>query len=349
MPFKSELAQPSAAEAEQTHNVDTVMGMLTGHWMAQITRAAADLRIADHVAAGVVTAQEIAEKESSDPETTYRLMRACASLGLLVHEGQRRFGLTSLGEVLREGVPGSLREAALVQGAPGHWQSWGLLPEAVRAGGNQVEQALGADIFTHFSRNPREAGLFSKFMSNMTGMVIEDAISLLDLDGVGRVVDVGGAEGALILQLMQKHPDLEGQVFDLPHVVEDAQRAADEAGLSDRFSAVGGDFFSDVPEADYYLLKNILHDWADEQCRTILSNCRRAARPGACALVIEALIGDIGKPDQAVLMDMNMLAVSEGLERDLDEFDDLFASSGWKRTDMRPTRSLYSLMELEAI
>ncbi|MDA3630495.1 methyltransferase [Saccharopolyspora sp. WRP15-2] len=349
MPFKSELAQPSAAEAERTRNADAVMGMLTGHWTAQITRAAADLRIADHVAAGAATAQEIAEEESSDPDTTYRLMRACASLGLLGHEGRRRFRLTALGEVLREGVPGSLREAALVQGAPGHWQSWGLLPEAVRSGGNQVEQALGADIFTHFSRNPGEAGLFSKFMSNMTGMVIEDAISLLDLDGVGRVVDVGGAEGALVLQLMREHPDVEGQVFDLPHVVEDARRAAGEAGLSDRFTAVGGDFFTDVPEADYYLLKNILHDWADEQCRTILRNCRRAARPGARALVIEALIGDIGKPDQAVLMDMNMLAVSEGLERDLDEFDELFAATGWKRTDMRPTRSLYSLIELEAI
>lgn len=348
MPFKKELTRPSPAEEETARNVDTVMGMLTGHWTAQITRAAADLRIADHVAAGRGTAQEIAEAESSDPGTTYRLMRACASLGFLTHEGQHRFRLTPLGQVLREGVPGSLREAALVQGASGHWQSWGLFPEAVRTGGNQVEGALGSDIFSYFSRNPGEAALFSKFMSNMTGMVIEDAISLLDLDGVGRVVDVGGAEGALIIQLMNEHPDVEGQVFDLPHVVEEAQRAAAEAGLSDRFSAVGGDFFAEVPEADYYLLKNILHDWNDEQCRTILRNCRQAARPGARVLVIEALIGEIGKPDQAVMMDMNMLAVTEGLERDLEEFDDLFASSGWQRTGMRPTRSLYSLIELEA-
>jgi hypothetical protein len=132
-------------------------------------------------------------------------------------------------------------------------------------------------------------------------------------------------------------------------VVPGAQRAADEAGLSGRFSAVAGDFFDSVPEADYYLLKWILHDWTDEQCQTILRNCREAARPGARVLVIEALVGEIGRPDPAALLDMNMLAVSRGQERDPAEFDALFHSSGWKRTATSPTRSLYSLIELEAL
>ncbi|MEU3983251.1 methyltransferase [Streptomyces sp. NPDC026672] len=144
------------------------------------------------------------------------------------------------------------------------------------------------------------------------------------------------------------HPHLRGEVFDLPHVVAGSARAAADAGLADRFEAVAGDFFERVPEADYYLLKWILHDWNDEQCLTILRNCRAAARPGARLLVIEALVGEAGDPGPAALLDMNMLAVSAGQERDLDEFDALFSSTGWKRTAISPTRSLYSLIELEA-
>jgi hypothetical protein len=148
---------------------------------------------------------------------------------------------------------------------------------------------------------------------------------------------------------MQAHPDIEGLVFDLPHVVAGAQKAAEKAGVSDRFSAVAGNFFEGVPEADYYLLKWILHDWTDEQCRTILSNCRKAATPGARALVIEALVGQVGKPDPVALLDMNMLVVTDGRERGMDELDALFSATGWKRAAVSSTRSLYSLIELEAL
>ncbi|SFF81667.1 Dimerisation domain-containing protein [Actinacidiphila alni] len=349
MPFKGELAQPSPQEAELAGHVDAVFGMLTGHWVAQTVRAAAHLRIADHVAAGATSADEVAAREGSDPATTYRLMRACASLGLLGHEGGRRFSVTPRGQVLREGVPGSLREAALVQGAEGHWRSWGVFPEAVRSGGNGAVLALGRNLFEHFGDHPVEGALFSQAMSNMTGLVVADAAALLDLGGATRVVDLGGADGALILALMRENPRIEGQVFDLPHVVGGAERAAREAGLADRFTAVAGDFFEKVPEADYYLLKWVLHDWSDEQCRVILGNCREAAAPGARVLVIEALVGEVGTPDPAAVLDMNMLAASDGQERDLAEYDALFAATGWRRTAVSPTRSLYSLIELEAV
>jgi hypothetical protein len=349
MPLKDISVQPSPAEAEVARHVDTVFQMLTGHWVSQIVRAAADLRIADHVAAGAGTADDVAGREASDPAATYRLMRACASLGLLASEEGRRFSLTPLGQVLREGVPGSLREAALVQGALGHWQSWGQLPEAVRTGETGAELALGEDMFEYLEKNPAEAALFSKAMSNMTNLVVEDTVNLLDLGEATNVVDLGGADGALVIALMRAHPQIRGRVFDLQHVVPGAARAAGEAGVSDRFATAAGDFFAGVPEADYYLLKWILHDWSDDQCRTILANCREAALPGARVLVIEALVGESGTSDPAAVLDMNMLAVSSGRERDLREFDALFAATGWKRTAVSPTRSLYSLIELEAV
>src|SRR5260370_37961265 len=182
MPLTGVLPQPSEAEIAMGRNADTLFGMLTGHWVAQTVRAAADVRLADHVAAGARTAAEVAELESSDPATIFRLMRSCASLGLLAYE-EGKFTATPMGELLREDVPGSLREAALVQGAHGHWQAWGLRPKAVRRGNSQIQTALGMDLFEYLARNPWEAELFAQAMSNMTGLAHQATLRLRGFRG----------------------------------------------------------------------------------------------------------------------------------------------------------------------
>ncbi|UQU64463.1 acetylserotonin O-methyltransferase [Couchioplanes caeruleus] len=349
MPLSGSLPAPSAAELEAGRNAEALFQMLTGHWVSQTVRTLAELRIVDHVLAGADTAGAVAEREGSDPGTTYRLMRGGVALGLLSFLPGGRFAVTPLGGLLQEGAPGSLREAALFQNGNGSWQSWATLPAAVRAGRTRVESALGTDMFTYLGAHPDEGQTFARAMSNMTGLVIEDTVTLLDLGGARRVVDVGGANGALVLGLMRANPGIEGLLLDLPEVVDGARQAAEKEGLADRFTAVAGDFFEAVPPADYFLVKWILHDWSDDDCVRILSSYRSAARPGARALVVEGLIGGGDQPGSLALLDLNMLTMSEGRERTLDEFDALFAASGWRRTGVSPTRSLYSLIELEAV
>ena len=348
MPLTNTLPEPGEAEIAMGRDSVALYQMITGHWVSQTVRAAAELHLVDHIAAFAREAEEIAERESADAATVHRLLRACAAVGLLAWDGTA-FTTTTVGELLREGVPGSLREAALVQGAHGHWQIWGLLPEAVRAGESQAKAALGMEVFDYLAQNPDEAELFSKAMSNITGLVIKDTIGLLDFDGATTVLDVGGADGALVLALIAAHPEIKGLLLDLPHAVGGAERAAAQAGLADRFTATAGDFFAEVPAADYYLLKWILHDWSDAECVSILRNCRASARPGARMLVLEAVLGELGTPDPVALLDMNMLAASRGRERDLAGFDALFAASGWQRVGFSPTRSMISLLELEAV
>ncbi|MDQ0779947.1 hypothetical protein QF026_008413 [Streptomyces aurantiacus] len=341
------------SEAEAAQGAMKMVEMITGYWVTQILRATAELSLADHVAAGATTAEEIAEHEGSDPATTYRLLRAASSVGLFDDAGDHRFGLTAMGGLLRKDVPGSLREMAMVQGAPFHWQSWGAFPDAVREGTTQMHAALGlpegSTAFDYFGRHPEEGALFASSMANATDLVIHDVIAALDLDGVSVAVDVGGSTGALVQALLKKHQDLKGVVLDMPHVVDSAVEAAGEAGVLDRFSAVAGDFFKEVPAADLYLLKMVLHDWSDEQCLTILRNCRASANPGARAAVVESVVGKVGESNFGALLDMNMLAATHGQERDLDEYDALYAQSGWRRVATKPTRSPQIIQELEAI
>ena len=156
---------PNDGEAELARDAMKLMEMISGYWVTQILRTVAELSLADHVAAGVATAEEIAGRERSEPKATYRLLRAAASLGLFSDAGDGRFGVTPMGNLLRKGAPGSFREMAVLQGSPLHWQSWGALPDAVRKGSTQAQAALGLEEgetqFDYLDRHPEEAAFFA--------------------------------------------------------------------------------------------------------------------------------------------------------------------------------------------
>jgi hypothetical protein len=148
--------------------------------------------------------------------------------------------------------------------------------------------------------------------------------------------------------MLKANPDLRGGVFDLPHIVPDAAAAAKADGLNERFTTVGGDFFEEVPPADLYVLKYIMHDWDDDACVRILKNCRASLQDGGRVIVVDYLIPDIGIPGIAPLMDMNMLDMTGGKERETTEFDALFAAAGLRRTKITPVGA-YAVIETVAV
>lgn len=113
---------------------EQMMQMLTGFWMTQIAGAVATYSIADHLAQGPATAEQIAVVEGIDLTAAFRLLRACASLGLVTCDDGLTFSVTSLLGTLRPDVPGSLHGLAISWPALGHWLSWGRFLDAVRTG-----------------------------------------------------------------------------------------------------------------------------------------------------------------------------------------------------------------------
>jgi len=176
-----------------------------------------------------------------------------------------------------------------------------------------------------------EASFFTESMSNLSRAAALDIAAVLDTKGTTLALDIGGAGGDVIRAMMRANPQLEGGVFDLPQIVPAAVQAAKAEGLDDRFTTVGGNFFESVPAADLYVLKYILHDWDDASCVRILENCRASLVEGGRIVVIDLLVGEIGQPGLAPLMDMNMLDMTGGRERQITEFDALFAAAGLRR------------------
>jgi O-methyltransferase len=115
-------------------------------------------------------------------------------------------------------------------------------------------------------------------------------VAAYDWGALGHVVDVGGGDGTLMVALLNEYPALRGTVVDLPDVAEDARKTLDAAGLADRGDVIAGDFFGTLPDgAEGYLLCSVLHQWSDEEARTILRNCASAAAEDGAVFVIETV------------------------------------------------------------
>jgi hypothetical protein len=344
-------ADVSSAREKQVAAVITerMMQMILGYSVTQIVHAVAQFSIADELAKGPATAAEVAERCATDPDATFRLLRSCASLGLVVSDSQLRFAATPLLDTLRRDVPGSLRGLAISQASPGHWLPWGKFVDAVKTGLRQTVPALGGDVWEYYKKNPEEAAEFSAAMSGMTATVSKEVAEIVDTRSVEVAADVGGSGGALVHALMESNPRLHGILFDLPEVVATAPRASRWHGMRERLSVVAGDFMTSVPPADLYLLKYILHDWDSASCVRILDNCRRSLRSGGRVVVIEQQLGAMNEPGFATRADLIMLVMTPGRERTLSEYEDLYSAAGLRLVSKTATQSGMAVMQTVAI
>lgn len=325
-----------------------MMMMINGLWLSQSLGATARLGIADQIAAGPKTSEEIAKAVGANPDATHRLMRALASIGVFREVEGDRFGLTELGETLRSNVPGSVRAFAIAQTDQGHWQSWGRMLESVKTGRPAAKAALGMELWEWYSKNPQDALEFSSAMGSLAQMVAAQLPQLVDFSKVQTVADVGGAHGVLLAAVLRANPKARGILFDLPHVVATAKPVIEAEGLANRCELISGDFFKAVPPgADAHLLKQIIHDWDDERALLILENCHRALRPSGRVLLVEIPIPIDSSPSPAKFIDLNMMVLLGGRERSEAEYAALLRKAGFRPPKFIPTDSPFVIIEAE--
>src|SRR5258708_4512255 len=125
-------------------------------------------------------------------------------------------------------------------------------------------------------------------MDNLAAQVAAEVTRAIDFSRVGRVVDVGGANGTLVTAVLRAFPETRGVLLDLAHVVEPVKKTLAAAGLAERCEAVAGDFFEAVPRGDGELLQQSLHDWNAGQCTILLRKCAPSLPRGGRTLASRA-------------------------------------------------------------
>jgi SAM-dependent methyltransferase len=299
--------------------------LMRGGLAVQALRVAAELGVADELAGGPRPVHELAERTGADPDVLHRFLRALASEGVFTETEPGVYAHTEDSELLR-------REAdwhAFAHFFGGVWNAALLeAPHAVRTGEDTFARVFGAGWWEWLTARPEETRLFDRAMQGGAQNRVERLADLSWKDET--VVDVGGGNGTLLIELLRRRESLRGIVFDLPEVAREAEERVGAAGLGDRIDVVAGSMFDGVPPGDAYVLAVVLHDWDDDGAATILERIRTAAPSHARVLIADAVIPPGNDPHGAKWLDLLMLVLNRGRERTEDEWRALLERSGFR-------------------
>jgi hypothetical protein len=308
-----------------------LMRLINGFQVSQAIHVAATLGIADLLMDGSRSSDELAASTKSHPDALFRLLRALATVGVLIELPDKRFELTPIGDCLRSTAPTSRKAWACYVGRPYVWQSWGALNHCIESGEPAFDQLYGASIWEWRSKQPQENDIFDAAMTGLSRAATRAVVAAYDFSGFERIVDVGGGQGALLAGILVANSGVQGILFDLPHVVAGAPAVLSAAGVSDRCRIVGGNVFESLPEdGDLYIVKSVLMDEENSEAIAILAACKRAMRPSGKLLVIERTLAPPNQGPESKFGDLNMMVMTGGRERSPSEFGSLFDSAGFR-------------------
>lgn len=316
--------------------------MVNGYAVTQMLRTAAELSLADHLAAGPKSIPELAAACSADEDALARLMRALCSLDICREDGRRgSFTLGELGEYLRSDRPDSLRATVIATGREQYGGMAGLV-DSVRSGRESFSSLYGADFFSSMERH--DSGRhFADSMAEISRACVPAILAEYDFSSIRHLVDVGGGTGALLRGILARYPKMEGTLFDQPAVIARAQQDQD---LSARCRLVAGDMFEGVPSGgDAYLMQRVLHDWDDERALRILAGCRRAMPHNGRLILLEFGMGHNEDQFLRFHADLLMLSLLGGRERTTEEFRTLLGKAGFNLEAVIETRSPIRIVE----
>ena len=217
---------------------------------------------------------------------------------------------------------------------------------ALQAGHSNFTEYFGQPVFAYFAAQPERSALFGEFMGWMTRRVTRFLFAEHRFAPFGTVADIGGSMGDLLLAVLAEYPGTRGLLFDLPETLALARPVVAASPLADRVDLIAGSFFESVPVADLYLLKQILHDWTDGECRAILATIRQAIPAHGRLVVIDHILSEPPAPDEAQSTDLAMMAWAGGRERKLGEFEALFAATGFAVERVTRNTSGHSVIEV---
>jgi hypothetical protein len=286
-----------------------IWNLCRGATATRVLGLAAELGVADSLAAGPRPVAEIAAEVGADARTLERYLRALASDGVFAEEELGVFRNTEASELLRRGAPWN----AFAQLYGGVWH------RAVGELDATGARAFDGEFWDWLADHPRERALFDLAMEDGTEKRVDRIAGLNWHDGEV-VVDVGGGNGSLLLELFARRPGMRGIVLDLPETVRD-EAALAVAGIE----FVPGSFFERVPDGDTYTLGTVLHNWPDEEAAAILGTICRDAPAGARVLILDLVVD---RAEGSAWFDLLGLALFAAHERTEAQWRALLAAAG---------------------
>jgi hypothetical protein len=328
----------------------SISEMISSAWAAQAITAAADLGIADALANGPLSAEELADAVDADADALSRLLRALIGRNVFRQLRDGRYALNPLADTLRSDSEVSMRGVARFIGAPQCREHWSHLTTAIRTQRSVLPELRGKPIFEYLAEDKEYDEIFNAGMTSSSEMTIAPVVAGYDFSRYSTIVDVAGGHGRLLAAILNATPKAKGILFDQPHVVADAPALLEEHQVADRVQVAAGSFFDAITEGgDAYLLKHIIHDWSDDKALQILRNVRKAAGIGKHLLLVELVLPEHHRDFLGNWVDLEVLVEFDGRERTAAGYADLLGRAGFRMTRVVGTASPYSVVEAVAV
>jgi C-methyltransferase len=323
-----------------------MMSHIENFWVSKGLVTTLKLNIAEHILDGKNTLDQLAEITQTNPDSLYRLMRMLCAQDIFKLSKKGIYSLTPYSKVLLDGK-GSVKYLLMSHLGKLHFELFSEIDYTVKTGISASQKLFNKDIFSHVQDSPEQHDVFVKGMGNTSDLFGPVLLSSYSFSHYSHIIDIGGGHGSLLCHILTRYKGLKATLFDCKHVVERAAANIESYGLRERIDIKDGDFFQEVPGGgDLYILKNILHDWGNENCIIILKNICKVMSSGSKLLITDTIIKDDNNYSYGKMLDILMLLGTEdGRERTLDEFRVILKKSGFIINKVIPTVSPFSLIE----
>jgi SAM-dependent methyltransferase len=324
------MAEWSTQKAE---SASRLLELIMVRLISESLHVAAALGVADLLADGPKSSEQLAEATGASAPYLHRVLRALTTFNVFSQDAAGRFALAPMGEFLRRDVEGSLNGTALFFGGERGASIEALFLESVKTGESASEKLFSGDWISRIQSDPEGVKIFNAMMTTFSTIHLTGVLEAYDFSEIGKIVDVGGGHGKIIAEILKRNPRMRGILFDMQHAFAGGRKTIEQAGLADRCEIVSGNFFVSVPAgADAYLLSRVIHDWNDEKSVAILKVIRRAMAPNGRVLILETMLRPTPRPVYPVLSDLNMLLRTGGCERTEDDYRALYRGAGYELT-----------------
>lgn len=288
------------------HFTDPVDRMASGYRACQILLTANRLGLFEHLVEGPLGADELSSRLEADRRGMRILCDALVAEGLLEREGSGYTNGLLVKQFLLSDSPSSrvhsLRHTAKL------YERWGRLHDAVVHGRPVAEEFLDPELVGDEEQ-------FAKAMADVGRVSAAETSKVLDLDGVRRLLDIGGGPAIYAIEFARRHPELEVVVLDSSSTLTVASKNIRAAGLEDRISCRPGNALDDDLGGPYDLIfiSNVVHIYSAAINQQILGRCASALEPGGRLVIKDFLLDDdrLVPPGGAVFA-VNMLVSTEG-------------------------------------
>lgn len=306
-------ADETAAE-QPAVTPDLIMQLGLEFWGSKALLSAVEMGVFSELAGEALDGAKLSARLGLHERSARDFLDALVALGMLEREGDAYSNTPATDLFLDRAKPsyvGGILEMANARLYP----FWANLTEGLRTGELQIEaKGGGEDLFSTLYADPARLRQFLRAMTGVSLGAAQAIAAKFPWGDYETFIDVGGAQGALPVQVALAHGHITGGNYELPAVAPIFEEFVAEHGLTERLRFYPGDYFADdLPSADVLAMGHILHDWALEDKLMLLEKALAALPGGGALIVYDAIIDDDRRQNAfGLLMSLNMLIETPG-------------------------------------